>query len=168
MLKQSISLVPARRDLYQATLVFYLFLASLTMFFLAEPGHLLYHSNPGVSADPKIVRGLAAADYFLDQHVALGRDQRSASTSLLADPSRATTGVQALVDLGLVRLIYICVYSGHRYGPVVDAPLYPDRWFDQGLWDVLYAGADSCAACSGRNDFLGVYYYPVAPQQVRS
>ena len=36
MLKQSISLVPARRDLYQATMVFYLFLASLTMFFLAS------------------------------------------------------------------------------------------------------------------------------------
>ena len=36
MLKQSISLVPARRDLYQAKLVFYLFLASLAMFFLAS------------------------------------------------------------------------------------------------------------------------------------
>lgn len=36
MLKQSISLVPARRDLYQAKLVFYLFLASLTVFFLAS------------------------------------------------------------------------------------------------------------------------------------
>lgn len=36
MLKQSISLVPARRDLYQAKLVFYLFLASLTVFFIAS------------------------------------------------------------------------------------------------------------------------------------
>ena len=36
MLKQSISLVPARRDLYQAKLVFYLFIASLSMFFVAS------------------------------------------------------------------------------------------------------------------------------------
>jgi len=36
MLKQSISLVPARRDLYQAKLVFYLFIASLSMFFIAS------------------------------------------------------------------------------------------------------------------------------------
>ena len=36
MLKQSISLVPSRRDLYQAKLVFYLFLASLTVFFIAS------------------------------------------------------------------------------------------------------------------------------------
>lgn len=36
MLKQSISLVPARRDLYQAKMVFYLFIASLTMFFVAS------------------------------------------------------------------------------------------------------------------------------------
>lgn len=35
MLKQSINLVPARRDLYQAKMVFYLFLASLGMFFIA-------------------------------------------------------------------------------------------------------------------------------------
>lgn len=36
MLKQSINLIPARRDLYQASMVFYLFLASLGMFFLAS------------------------------------------------------------------------------------------------------------------------------------
>ena len=36
MLKQSINLVPARRDLYQAKMVFYLFIASLTMFFVAS------------------------------------------------------------------------------------------------------------------------------------
>jgi heme/copper-type cytochrome/quinol oxidase subunit 3 len=36
MLKQSINLVPARPDLYQAKLVFYLFLASLGMFFIAS------------------------------------------------------------------------------------------------------------------------------------
>ncbi len=36
MLKQSINLVPARPDLYQAKLVFYLFLASLGMFFVAS------------------------------------------------------------------------------------------------------------------------------------
>ncbi|MEM9413389.1 MAG: cytochrome c oxidase subunit 3 [Planctomycetota bacterium] len=36
MLKSSISLVPARRDLYQAKLVFYLFIASLAMFFIAS------------------------------------------------------------------------------------------------------------------------------------
>lgn len=35
MLKQSISLVSARRDLHQAKLVFYLFIASLAMFFIA-------------------------------------------------------------------------------------------------------------------------------------
>jgi heme/copper-type cytochrome/quinol oxidase subunit 3 len=35
MLKQSILLVPARRDMYQAKMVFYLFLASLSMFFVA-------------------------------------------------------------------------------------------------------------------------------------
>ena len=36
MLKQSVNLIPARRDLYQASMVFYLFLASLGMFFLAS------------------------------------------------------------------------------------------------------------------------------------
>lgn len=36
MLKQSINLVPARPDMYQAKLVFYLFLASLGMFFVAS------------------------------------------------------------------------------------------------------------------------------------
>ena len=36
MLKQSINLIPARRELYQAKLVFYLFIASLTMFFVAS------------------------------------------------------------------------------------------------------------------------------------
>ena len=36
MLKQSLSLVPARPALFQAKLVFYLFLASLTMFFVAS------------------------------------------------------------------------------------------------------------------------------------
>ena len=36
MLKQSISLVPARPALYQARLVFYLFIASLAMFFVAS------------------------------------------------------------------------------------------------------------------------------------
>ena len=36
MLKQSINLVPARPDLYQAKMVFYLFLGSLGMFFIAS------------------------------------------------------------------------------------------------------------------------------------
>ncbi len=36
MLNQSITLVPARRDLYQAKMAFYLFLASLGMFFIAS------------------------------------------------------------------------------------------------------------------------------------
>ncbi len=36
VLKQSISLIPARRDLYQAKLVFYLFIGSLAMFFVAS------------------------------------------------------------------------------------------------------------------------------------
>ena len=36
MLKQSINLVPGRRELYQAKMVFYLFIASLTMFFAAS------------------------------------------------------------------------------------------------------------------------------------
>jgi cytochrome c oxidase subunit 3 len=36
MLKKTINLVPARQNLYQAKLVFYLFLASLGMFFLAS------------------------------------------------------------------------------------------------------------------------------------
>ncbi len=36
MLKQSINLIPARRDLYQASMVFYLFLASLGMFFFGS------------------------------------------------------------------------------------------------------------------------------------
>ena len=36
MLKQSVNLIPARRDLYQASMVFYLFLASLGMFFIAS------------------------------------------------------------------------------------------------------------------------------------
>lgn len=36
MLKHSINLVPARRELYQAKLVFYLFIASLTMFFIGS------------------------------------------------------------------------------------------------------------------------------------
>jgi len=36
MLKQSINLVPARHDMYKAKLVFYLFLASLGMFFIAS------------------------------------------------------------------------------------------------------------------------------------
>lgn len=36
MLKHSINLVPARQNLYQAKLVFYLFLASLAMFFVAS------------------------------------------------------------------------------------------------------------------------------------
>jgi heme/copper-type cytochrome/quinol oxidase subunit 3 len=35
MLRQSLSLISSRRDLYQAKLVFILFIASLTMFFLA-------------------------------------------------------------------------------------------------------------------------------------
>lgn len=35
MLRQSLSLISSRRDLHQAKLVFYLFIASLTMFFLA-------------------------------------------------------------------------------------------------------------------------------------
>jgi len=36
MLKQSINLIPARRDMYQAKMLFYLFLASLGMFFLGS------------------------------------------------------------------------------------------------------------------------------------
>ena len=36
MLKNSITLIPARKQLYQAKLVFYLFLASLAMFFVAS------------------------------------------------------------------------------------------------------------------------------------
>ena len=36
MLKQSINLIPARPELYQAKLLFYLFIASLGMFFLAS------------------------------------------------------------------------------------------------------------------------------------
>ena len=36
MLKTSISLIPARKQLYQAKLVFYLFLGSLAMFFIAS------------------------------------------------------------------------------------------------------------------------------------
>lgn len=36
MLKNSINLIPARKQLYQAKLVFYLFLASLAMFFVAS------------------------------------------------------------------------------------------------------------------------------------
>ena len=36
MLKNSITLIPARKQLYQAKLVFYLFLASLAMFFIAS------------------------------------------------------------------------------------------------------------------------------------
>ena len=36
MLKQSISLIPARPELYQAKLLFYLFIGSLGMFFVAS------------------------------------------------------------------------------------------------------------------------------------
>ena len=36
MLRQSLTLAPARPDLYQAKLVFYLFIASLSMFFIAS------------------------------------------------------------------------------------------------------------------------------------
>lgn len=36
MLKNSINLIPARKQLYQAKLMFYLFLASLAMFFIAS------------------------------------------------------------------------------------------------------------------------------------
>ena len=36
MLKNSITLIPARKQLYQAKLVFYLFLGSLAMFFIAS------------------------------------------------------------------------------------------------------------------------------------
>lgn len=36
MLKQSMNLIPSRPDLYQAKMVFYLFIASLSMFFIAS------------------------------------------------------------------------------------------------------------------------------------
>ncbi len=59
MLKQSISLVPARRDLYQAKLLFWLFMGSLGMFFIAS---LITYCAIRVQAfQPTVVVGAAGA-----------------------------------------------------------------------------------------------------------
>ena len=55
MLKQSINLAPARRDLYQAKMVFYLFLASLGMFFIASLMTYLIVRNQAFSPIPDAV-----------------------------------------------------------------------------------------------------------------
>jgi heme/copper-type cytochrome/quinol oxidase subunit 3 len=57
MLKQSLTLVPARRDLYQAKLVFYLFLASLGMFFIASLVTYLIIRGQAFSPIPDAVPG---------------------------------------------------------------------------------------------------------------
>lgn len=57
MLKQSINLVPARRDLFQAKLVFYLFLASLGMFFVASLITYLIIRNHAFHPIPDAVPG---------------------------------------------------------------------------------------------------------------
>lgn len=57
MLKHSINLVPARRDLYQAKMVFYLFLASLGMFFLASLMTYLVIRNHAFHPIPNAVPG---------------------------------------------------------------------------------------------------------------
>lgn len=58
MLKQSISLVPARPDLHQAKLVFYLFIASLAMFFIATLLTYLIIRNQAFNPIPAAERDL--------------------------------------------------------------------------------------------------------------
>ena len=80
MLKQSLLLVPARRDLYQAKLVFYLFLASLGMFFSGQSDYVSCDSRAGLSTDSRRgsqldrddgagnLRTLESPGHFLGQH----------------------------------------------------------------------------------------------------
>jgi heme/copper-type cytochrome/quinol oxidase subunit 3 len=55
MLKQSINLIPARQKLYQAKLAFYLFLASLGMFFIASMMTYLIIRNQAFNPIPDAV-----------------------------------------------------------------------------------------------------------------
>lgn len=57
MLRNSINLVPARQELYQAKLVFYLFLASLGMFFIAGLITYLVIRQQAFSPHPDAVPG---------------------------------------------------------------------------------------------------------------
>ena len=57
MLKQSITLVPARHDLYKAKMAFYLFLASLGMFFIASLITYLIIRGQAFSQNPDAVPG---------------------------------------------------------------------------------------------------------------
>jgi len=59
MLKNSINLIPARRQLYQAKLGFYLFLASLAMFFIASMITYLIIRQQAFSGHPDALPGTA-------------------------------------------------------------------------------------------------------------
>ena len=59
MLKTSINLIPARRQLYQAKLVFYLFMASLTMFFIAGMITYLIIRQQAFTGHPDALPGTA-------------------------------------------------------------------------------------------------------------
>ena len=59
MLKTSINLIPARRQLYQAKLGFYLFLASLAMFFIASMITYLVIRQQAFTGHPDALPGTA-------------------------------------------------------------------------------------------------------------
>ena len=59
MLKTSINLIPARRQLYQAKLVFYLFMASLAMFFIASMITYLIIRQQAFTGHPDALPGTA-------------------------------------------------------------------------------------------------------------
>ena len=62
MLKKSINLVPARQQLFQAKLVFYLFLVSLGMFFIASLITYLIIRDQAFRPNPDAIPGTAMAE----------------------------------------------------------------------------------------------------------
>ncbi|MEM7453040.1 MAG: cytochrome c oxidase subunit 3 [Planctomycetota bacterium] len=64
-MKQSLTLIPARRDLYQAKMVFYLFIASLGMFFAASLAtYIIVRTH---SFQPVVPEGYAEPTLVLNQ-----------------------------------------------------------------------------------------------------
>ena len=61
MLKKSINLIPARQQLYQAKLMFYFFLASLGMFFIASLITYLIIRDMATNGFPDAIEGTPMA-----------------------------------------------------------------------------------------------------------
>ena len=178
MLKQSISLVPTRPDLHKSKLLFYLFLASLGMFFIASLITYLVVRQHAFNPIPDAVPGS-----FLTQGPEIYQPLKLpvsfwASSAILVLVSVFMQRACWLVhrerqdDFRLWLIISLVAATAFVLIQMFGLNDLLSQHFSQsdgeGLRHVIHTVVYPRAACSRRDVFFGVYYLSGIQRPVRS